>query len=245
MTGENTADEGSYLVVVGEDLAQGLDSEDLVDFRDSYSQVHLPGVVNSHDGVLRGTRYQLIGPDPRGDLGPGWLSVYELSGKEPADRFLGRGDGADPGQRLSWHRDGCRVRWHVVWQRRPGYEGAIGRWGRPYLFLIGMDVPPGTDESELAAFDAFYDQTHLPAVVQVLGYERGLRFERVASLVHPEPGCPRFMAVYDGDEESIRRSAEGIPPDAIPMDGPEAWNNRETQWRLLYRRVASYARLGG
>lgn len=255
MTGEITADEGSYLVVVGEDVPPGLDSEDLIAFSDRYSQLHMPAVVDAHDGFLRGTRYQLIGPDPRGDLGPGWLSIYELSGETAAAGYLGQvaaGD-APPGlgrvaagdaPRLSWQDHGCRVRWHVVWRRRPGYEGAIGRWGRPYLYLIGMDVPAGTDDDGLAAFDAFYDQTHLPAVVRVLGYERGLRFERLSGLTHPEPGCPQFMAVYDGDEQSIRRAVDGIPPDAIPMDGPPSWNNRRTQWRLLYRRVGSYARLG-
>jgi hypothetical protein len=241
VTGEVTADEGSYLLVIGEDLPSGLATEDLIAFRDNYCQVYLPGVVNCTDGVLRGTRYELIGPDPRGDLGPGWLSVYELGGEEAAAGYLGRA----PADVLPPGPAGCRVRWHVVWQRRPGYAGAIGRWGRPYLYLIGMDVPTGSDDGELAAFNAFYDETHLPAVVRALGYERGLRFERAGCLAHPGPGCPRFMAVYDGDERSVRRAAEGIPPDAIPMDGPAAWNNRQTAWRLLYRRVSSYARSVG
>jgi len=238
-----TVDEASFLLVVGEDLpVSELDADDLAAFNDSYSQVHLPDVVNLHEGFLRGTRYQLVEPDPRGDLGPGWLTVYELSGEDAVAGYLGLAAAADRPRYQPWNHHESRVRWHVAWRRRPGYRGAIGRLGRPYLYLIGMDVPPETDDGELAAFNAFYDQVHLPEVVRALGYERGLRFERLCSLAHPGPGCPRFMAVYDGDEQVIRRAAEGIPADAIPMDGPQAWNSRRTQWRLLYRRIASYAR---
>lgn len=238
MTAPAPGDEGSYLVVVGEDRP-GLSQDELLAINDRYSQVHLPDMVGRNKGFLRGTFYQLIEPDPRGDLGPGWLTVYELSGADAAASYLRRAEAGDtpPG----YH--GSRIRWHVIWRRYTGYEGAIGRWGRPYLYLIGMDVPPGTSDEELAAFNKFYDELHVPEVVAVLGHEQGLRFERLRSLDHPEPGCPQFMATYDGDEKVIRTAAEGIPAGAIRLDGPPAWNNRRTQWRLLYRRVASCARL--
>lgn len=244
MTPAAPGDEGSYLVVVGEDPPE-LGQDALAALSDRYSQVHLPGMVSRNEGFRRGTRYQLIGPDPRGDLGPVWLTVYELSGEEAAAGYLDRAGagGTPPGQPCD--DQGGRIRWHLVWRRCAGYDGALGRWGRPYLYLIGMDLPPGTSGAELAAFNEFYDARHVPEVTAALGYERGLRFERVRSLTHPGPGCPRFMAAYDGDEKAIRRSAEGIPDGAIRMDGPPAWNHRRTRWRLLYRRVASWARLAG
>lgn len=244
MTATVPGDEGSFLIIIGEDLP-GLSQEELVAFNDNYSQVHLPDVVSHNEGFLRGTRYQLIGPDPRGDLGPGWLTVYELGGEEAVASYLHRAGAGDTPLGSPPDDRGGRVRWHLVWQRYPGYHGAIGRWGRPYLYLIGMDVPPGTSDAELRAFNQFYDELHVPEVVSVLGYEQGLRFELVRGLTHPEPGCPRFMATYAGDEKAIRRAAEGIPADAIRLDGPQAWNNRRTQWRLLYRRTASCARLVG
>jgi hypothetical protein len=49
------------------------------------------------------------------------------------------------------------------------------------------------------------------------------------------------MAAYSGAEEIVRRLARGIPDGAIDLDGPPAWNGRDTRWRLIYRRVASYA----
>lgn len=238
MTTAVPGDEGSYLVVVGEDRPE-LSDDELVACRDGYAQVRLPEVVSGNAGFRRGTSYQLIGPDPRGDLGPGWLTVYELDGPDAAASYLRR---AETGDAPPPAADGGRVRWHMVWRRRDGYQGAIGRWGRPYLYLIGMDVPPGTSAAELAAFDEFYDELHVPEVVAVLAYDRALRFEQVRSLAHPDPGCPRFMAIYDGDEKAIRRAAEGIPDGAIRLDGPPAWNNRSTRWRLLYRRLASWAR---
>ena len=234
-----------YLLVVGVDLPQdGLDEVDLAAFNDSYSQIHVPDVVEANPGFMRGTRYELIQPDPRGDLGPQWLAAYELADRAAADGYLQRAAQPGPGQaaRRDWADYGRTVRWRVLWRRHEDFRGAIGPWGRPYLFVIGMDVPSGTDAAGLAAFNEFYSRAHVPQVVQALGYVQGLRFQRLHSFVHPEPGCPQFMATYDGDEEAIRRQVAGVPPDAIQMEGPDAWNNRHTQWRLVYRRVSSYAR---
>jgi hypothetical protein len=240
-----TAVDSPYLLVVGVDLPEDdLDEVDVAAFNDSYSQIHVPDVVEANPGFMRGTRYQLIEPDPRGDLGPRWLAVYELADRTAVDGYLQRP--TQPGPGLAAYRDwaeyGRSVRWRILWRRHEDFRGAIGPWGRPYLFLIGMDVPNGTDAAGLAAFNEFYSRIHVPEVVRALGYVQGLRFQRLHSILHPEPGCPQFMATYDGDEEAIRRQAEGVPPGAIQMEGPEAWNSRQTQWRLVYRRVSSYSR---
>lgn len=234
-----------YVLLIGMDLPADTSDEDLVAWRDGYSVIHVPEAVESHPGFVRGTRYELIEPDARGDLGPRWLVLFEMSSQAAAEAFMARVDG-DPSAYPLWRRWTnlpWSMRWRVVWKRHDGYSGAIGKWGRPYLLIEGMDAAEGTDAAGLVAFDKFYNEVRVPDVVAKLGFDQALRFERVRSFDHPSPGCPRFMAAYDGSEEVLRVRAQpgGLPP--IADDGPPAWTGRDTKWQLLYRRVSSYARL--
>lgn len=197
-----------------------------------FTDFYLRACLMQRSEVLRATQYLLIQPDPRGDLGPQWLTLFETADASPhtAEALV---------RTLP---NSSVVRWRQVWSPCSGYEGVIGMWGRPYLFLIGMDVPGGTRAADLAAFNDFYDSQHLPEVTDVLGYHQALRYERVEAVDTRGLPSPRFLALYDGDEEVIRRQVQGIPQGAIRMDGPRAWNERETRWRLIYRRHSGAVR---
>ena len=69
---------------VGMDTAPETGASELAEFNRFYSQVHLPEVVAGNSGFVRATRYELAGPDPRGDFGPRWLAVYEMDGEAAA-----------------------------------------------------------------------------------------------------------------------------------------------------------------
>jgi hypothetical protein len=223
-------DEGSYVVVIGTDgPGAAAKIDEVIRFRDTYTQVRLPRLVTETAGSLRASLYELVVPDERGDLGPRWIVWIELGGPGAAATYTAS------------RQPTVDTRWEIIWRRRDGYAGTIGRWARPYLYLIGMNPATGSSTADLAAFDDFYDRKHVPEVVAVLGYDQALRFELVRSLAHDGSECPRFMATYSGDEEIVRRLARGIPAGAIDLKGPPAWNKRDTRWRLIYRQVGSYA----
>lgn len=167
------------------------------------------------------SRYELLEPDPRGDFGPRSLAVYEFPEppREPEMAVAG-------------------TRWRVVWRRLDHYPGSIVGAGLPFLFIVGMDVPADTDPAGLRAFNSYYDDPHVPEVVSALRFRHGLRYELWRADAHRPGGCPRFLAAYLGDEEfrAVWTSPGGPPP--ISNDGPPAWMDRETKWRLHYRRTS-------
>jgi hypothetical protein len=106
-----------------------------------------------------------------------------------------------------------------------------------------MDVPEGTSAKDLAGFNRFYTETHVPEVVAAGDFLRGHRFELLKGLRHPEPGSPQFLAVYEGEEKSLetRRERAANPNSGTPLStGPPAWEAHETAWRLMYRRIDSW-----
>ena len=65
-----------FMYWVGMNTAPNTDAAALAAFNTFYSKTHLPEVVASNPGVVRGWRYELLQPDPRGDLDPdGWRSM--------------------------------------------------------------------------------------------------------------------------------------------------------------------------
>jgi hypothetical protein len=113
------------------------------------------------------------------------------------------------------------------------------------IFMVGMNVPPDTDAAGLAEFNAFYTDIHVPEVMARGGYARGTRFALHRALRHPQPGCPRFCAIYEADAAATqnnqkRRSQPAPPPDERPLSsGPPTWEKHDTLWRLVYRRIES------
>jgi hypothetical protein len=223
--------------------------QDLADFNDFYSNTHIKEVVASNPGFIRATRYELLEQDARGDFGPRWLAVYEMDSREAADLSIKRNDGPPearptytPGPAAWQSYEGW---WRLMWHRLVPEAGELGASGAPYIYMVGMDVPEGTDAKGLAEFDDFYTNIHVPEVVAVSKFLSGTRYELHRSFRHPEPGSPRFLAVYEADADSLaaraRRAAS--PATAAPLSsGPPTWEAHVTAWRLLYRRLDSVER---
>jgi hypothetical protein len=238
-----------FMYWVGMDTADGMSPEDLADFSGFYSRTHVPEVVDGYAGFIRGTRYELCEPDPRGDFGPRWLAVYEMENEDAARGYLKRNDGPPEARPkytpvpASWRR--AKLRWRLLWRRIAPAEGELGAGGAPYLYFVAMNVPPESDDAGLAAFNDFYTSIHVPEVVAVSSFLRGTRYELYRDLLHPPPGSPRFLAVYEGDDAYMRRREERrANPGAGPRmtSGPPVWEAHDTLWRLLYRRIDSWAK---
>jgi hypothetical protein len=212
--------------------------DELAAFNNFYSHTHAPEVLVRNPGFVRATRYELIGPDPRGDLGPGWLAVYDLEDEAAARAYEAVNDGPADGRPAysagppAWQR--ARRDWRFLWRQ----VAAVGRPSEaPYaIYLVGMNIPAETDAAGLAAFNAFYTDVHVPEVVAAGGYTSGTRFERYRDFKPEEARCPRFLAVYQADQAATERLLHRASS-AVYSSGPPAWEQHETLWRLVYRRI--------
>ncbi len=237
-----------YMYWVGMNTQPNTSASDLADFNDFYSNTHMKEVVASNPGFIRATRYELLEQDARGAFGPRWLAMYEMESREAADGYIARNDGPtegrptySPGPAAWQNYEGW---WRLLWHRLVPETGELGAAGAPYIFMVGMDVPEGTDQQGMDEFNAFYTETHVPEVVAAGSFLRGTRYELHRELRHPEPGSPHFLAVYEGDEKCIevRKSrAAGTSPAPKLSSGPPAWEAHETAWRLVYPRIDSHA----
>jgi hypothetical protein len=236
-----------YMYWVGMNTQPDTSEAELAKFNDFYTNVHMHEVVDSNSGFFRATRYELRDPDPRGVFGPRWLVIYEMDGAAAAQGYIERNDGPPEGRPVytsgpsAWQS--YQPWWRMIWRRRVPEHGEIGAGGAPYLYFVAMNVPEGTSEQELADFNEFYTNIHVPEVVDINAFQSGTRFELERAFLHPEPGCPQFLAVYEANEESLeRRKERAANPDKYQLSsGPPAWEAHDTLWRLTYERIATYA----
>src|SRR5579859_7178907 len=212
-----------FMYWVGMTTALDTEPAALAEFNAFYSETHLPEVLAANPGFVRGTRYELVGPDPRGDFGPRWLAVYEMDGEAAAQTYAARNDGPPEGRPqytarpVAWQR--AQTTWRMIWRR----VASTGTSSEPphSIFMVGMNVPADTDAAGLAEFNAFYTNIHVPEVMARRGYARGTRFELQRAFLHPEPGCPRFCAVYEADEPASEATLQSKPnPNVAHDQGP-------------------------
>lgn len=235
-----------FLYWVGLDFASS-DPADVARFNRFYDETHAPEVIAFNPGFTYAHRYALEVPDPRGDVGAEYLAAYELDGEQAAAGYLARDAGLEskPGTYSSdpplWP-DLLGTRWRVLYECiAQTSEPAASPGG---ILIIGIDPPADIDEDGLAEFDTYYSEVHLPEVTDAGGFTRGSRYEMRHALAHPEPGCPRYLAVYelaDGSPGSIDAARRRLRT-ACSTQGPDSWRRHLTPWRLWYRSISVGAR---
>ena len=146
-----------FMYWVGMNTPPDTDPTAVAEFSQFYSTIHVPEVVASNPGFVRGTRYELLQPDPRGDYGPRWLAVYEMDDEAAAHTYAARNDGPPEGRPrytpgpAVWQQ--TQSVWRMIWR----HVSSSGTASQPphSIFMVGMNVPPDTDEAGLAEFNAF------------------------------------------------------------------------------------------
>jgi hypothetical protein len=232
-----------FMYWVGMNSAPGATAEQIAEFDSFYSGVHMREVVAANPGFLRATRYELCEQDARGDFGPRWLAVYEMDSEEAARGYVQRNDGPEQGRPKytpgppAWNQ--MQRWWRLLWGRLAPRAGELVA-AAPYLYFVAMNVPPDTGAGGLAEFNDFYTNVHVPEVVAASKFFSGTRYELYRDFLHPAPGAPRFLAVYEADEASLKLRAErAANPGSGPRlsSGPPTWEAHDTLWRLMYRRL--------
>ncbi|MGH3241471.1 MAG: hypothetical protein ACRDNL_13920 [Spirillospora sp.] len=225
------------------------DPADLARFNRFYEETHIPEVLSRYPGFVSAHRYALHRPDPRGDFGGGHLAAYEVEDEEAVAAYIAATT-ADEGTRPRYSADPplwpnlLTNRWRVVYEKVA--ESAPSTGAPDLIYIIGIDPPADIGDDELAEFDAFYTDTHMPEAVANADFSRGTRYEVRRELEHPDPGCPRFLVVYElaGDSDELlaetRRKLGKEGPWWSP--GPTSWTRHTTPWRLWYRHISAIPR---
>jgi hypothetical protein len=232
-----------YMYWVGMNTKPSADPAAIKELSKFYSYTHLPEVVAGNPGFVRGARYELAEPDPRGDFGPRWLAMYEMSDEAAAHGYIKRNDGPPEGKPVysEWPpaRNDVETKWRMIWRQ----IAAAGKSSQPphSIFMVGMNVPPGTTADELKQFNEFYTNIHVPEVMEHGSYPHATRWELLREFQHPEPGCPQFCAIYEADETATeanrKRRADPNAPRGKVTAGPPVWEGHITLWRLVYRLI--------
>jgi hypothetical protein len=234
--------EHPFMYWVGMDTDPRTTPEALAEFNHFYSTTHVHEVIAAHPGFVSVSRYELLDPDARAGAehhGPRWLAVYEMQDEKAAEQYVK--DNARPWlhrQKYSpWPaaRRKAKTVWRMIWRQ----ISTTGSADAPpeSIFIVGMNVPPATDEAGLAEFNTFYTGTHVPEVMAYGGYARGTRFELYRSFAHPDPSSPRFCAIYEADAEATDQREARREKRPKLSSGPPTWEQHDTQWRLIYRRI--------
>jgi hypothetical protein len=164
-------------------------------------------------------RFELLAVAARGFRPPKYLSQSPVTGEEGAE------EPDHPGLRLTWS-----LLYRSVAETAPTEVA-------PYaIYLLGVNPPADATDEDLEVFNDFYTNVHLPEVAERRHALRAVRFELEEEIRPPYQGAPRFLAVYEVDEESAANRRHQGPKYAT---GPEVWQRHKTPWRLWYARLGA------
>ena len=172
------------------------------------------------DDPAAGAHFELLAVAARGFRPPQFLSAVD--GEEPGGAGA-VGDPERPGLRQTWS-----LRYRQVAETGPAEVVPFA------IYLLGVDPPPDATDEDLEVFNDFYTHVHLPEVAERRNALRAVRYELVDAIRPPYQGAPRFLAVYEVDEESAANRRHSGPRYA---SGPDVWQRHTTPWRLWYRRL--------
>lgn len=167
-------------------------------------------------------RYELIAVAARGFRPPRFLRAIENEELADGSDDVDADEAAlDVSFRQTWS-----LRYRFVTETAPSIAA-------PYaIYLLGVDPPTDASEDDLATFNDFYTTVHLLEVAERRHALRAVRYELAEAVRPPYQGAPRFLAVYEVDEQGAANRRHVGPPYSA---GPDVWQRHRTPWRLWYR----------
>jgi hypothetical protein len=185
------------------------------EFNKWYDEEHIP-VRMAAPGFQSGQRYRADGG------GPGYLAVYEMDSPAALATPEYQKIKQQPSETTAWMlknvtgftRYTCE---QISQVSKPGSTGI----NTPILYAVWFNVPP----ERLADFDDWYDNDHVPLLMECKDWQMVRRFN-----------------VISGEPQPYNRLALHYLADLRALDSPERKKARETPWRA---RIASESWFSG
>jgi hypothetical protein len=211
------------------------DPREAAAFNAWYNGQHAPRYI-AQEGFRRGWRLERFDQTgQRGEPRQRFVAVYEIDTIAAFNAALER----DLAESHPWEKWETRIKdWQRTYYRHLLAFGSIraqqGDKGR-FWTIVRVDLA-GFGEEQEQAFNAWYDNRHVPEVGSFAGFRRAWRLK-----VEPDPGDlgPRgqkYMAVYETDYPdylpTVRRGC-------VPWDG--IWGDHIRNWEIgFYRKLYDY-----
>jgi hypothetical protein len=211
-------------------LVEDTDSDGAA-IEDFYRAAFVEAVERQHHDLAGGQRHELLASATRGSPAARFLTTFEVSDEPAANRLEHRDLLTVTSAPPEWN-DHVEMNWLLFYRQvaETGPSVAV-----PYaIYLVGVNPPPGLNDSELEEFNDFYTNVHMPEVAQRRRCLRAIRYEIEDESAPPGRRNPRFLAVYEVDERSAASRRHIGGPYAT---GPDVWRRHTTPWRLWYRRL--------
>jgi hypothetical protein len=176
---------GTGLLIVWTDIAAEYEAE----FNEWYDKEHIPQLL-SVTGFQSARRYQTIEGKPK------YLAVYRL-----ADETVLRSDAfrAVRESPTAWTRK-ITAQFHNTQRgvfRQIFAHGAPPPKDAEFVLTVRLNTPADQEQ----AFNAWYNEDHIPALVDVPGVYCARRYEAVE-------GDPRYLAIYEMHDGAVTKSPE-------------------------------------
>jgi hypothetical protein len=169
--------------------------EALAEFNRFYSTTHVQEVLAAHPGFVSVSRYELLEPDPRDGehSGPRWLAVYEAQDEAAALQYIKDNERPWLHRRKysPWPpaRRKAKTVWRMLWRQMSTPQASS-----PEAIVIeGTNVAPDGEDTYTC-------------------------LELYRAFAHPEPGCPRYCAIYGSPDFPSSETSDSV-------------------WRLVYRLI--------
>jgi hypothetical protein len=201
------------------------------EFNRWYDEFHLGEVVRYGKGMRGGRRFRLSDVQRPGQARPPWtyLAWYDFEHEDLSEYHRKPWIVAKPPLKPF---AGLVADDHAGWVYTPigertGLPAAAGREASADRFLFFAFT--NAAEGQEAAFNAWYDQQHLPEIVAMLpGFLAGRRFRAAPEQRTTQPPPPwRYLAVYEvqaADAAAVHAAAAGVtsltkaPAGALDLD---------------------------
>ncbi len=214
---------GATMHWIGTNLLGATDSQHAA-YRHHLDSAQLPALTAA-GGATFAHRLEKLVQSPRRSFGPDYLSICEFDAP-PAPAELPQGDALEP---LAGVHESM---WNMSWRK-------ISDTGVPSVRpdrarLLSLSPPDDATADEIADWNQFYTEVHVPEAMQRRGWTRATRWTLEHCSLHPNPGCPRYFVLYEGVGFKDATDEE-VAAWGPWSQGPALWKRHVGAWTLDYR----------
>jgi hypothetical protein len=242
------ADDNQWLMMV---VTNNTDPTREAEFNHWYNDIDLPDVFTV-PGYMRARRGQgqPVPEFPSADLQPDegrYVALYDITSNDIDGTIINMLLLARKMDNTGRSTDLLKVTERLYFRRYgPAQEAPAlaATQGNPYLFLVRVDCC--ADETTTTAFNAWYDGTALPDLLQAPGVQRATRYVLHRVVMSDPIAVPLYLTLFELEAPSATDAVDGVQKamDALRAAGRLEPNYRE-DGATIYLKITDAYRPGG